>query len=165
MTPSSTNANGSTNSKQNTPHSASETRTSHPTTASARNTGVVDISMLGLFRNLFRFSSELEEVYDQFSKWLDDPILETDKGTNTRRTLSPRDIAVVQFAGSLLKRTLSETFAGVPLTEGCANDSEDCRKNRIVLNARSLSLELARQKHRLAAQLVGGLGLIPNLVA
>lgn len=27
------------------------------------------------------FSSELEEVYEQFSRWLDNPIIETDKGT------------------------------------------------------------------------------------
>lgn len=66
---------------------------------------------------------------------------------------------MVQFAGSLLKRTLSESFAGVPLTEGCENSTgsspaDEPKKNKIVLNARSLSLELARQKHRLAAQLV-----------
>lgn len=63
--------------------------------------------------------------------------------------------------GSILKRTLSESFAGVPvpMTEGCdatTDNSHDFRtkKNRLVLNAKSLSLELARQKHRLAAQLV-----------
>lgn len=106
------------------------------------------------------FSSELEEVYEQFSRWLEDPILEMDKGT--KRQLDARDLAVVQFAGSLLKRTLSESFAGVPvpLTEGC-DSSSGCgsddyapRKNKLVLNAKSLSLELARHKHRLAAQLV-----------
>ncbi|KAK5645685.1 hypothetical protein RI129_004149 [Pyrocoelia pectoralis] len=106
------------------------------------------------------FSSELEEVYEQFSKWLRDPILETDK--EEKRVLDQRDIAVVQFAGSLLKRTLSESFAGVPLTEGCVNATSSNAdnhtvlpsKSKIVLNARSLSLELARQKHRLAAQLL-----------
>lgn len=105
------------------------------------------------------FSSELEEVYEQFSKWLKDPILETDK--EEKRVLDQRDMAVVQFAGSLLKRTLSESFAGVPLTEGCINATSSnadnhtvLNKSKIVLNARSLSLELARQKHRLAAQLL-----------
>lgn len=107
------------------------------------------------------FSSELEEVYEQFSKWLHDPIIETDSGTKRKRELDTRDLAVLEFAGSLLKRTLSESFAGVPLTDGCDNDAtanmnEYSRKEKIVLNAKSLSLELARHKHRLAAQLVPG---------
>lgn len=55
-------------------------------------------------------SSELEEVYEQFSHWLENPILETDKGN--KKELDARDLAVVRFAGSLLKRTLSESFAG-----------------------------------------------------
>lgn len=92
---------------------------------------------------------------------MDDPILETDKGT--KKQLDGRDLAVVRFAGSLLKRTLSESFAGVPvpLTEGCEHPPEcgddefsSNKKNKLVLNAKSLSLELARHKHRLAAQLV-----------
>lgn len=69
---------------------------------------------------------------------------------------------MVQFAGSLLKRTLSESFAGVPvpLTEACSSSSgceidfKSNPKNKLVLNAKSLSLELAKHKHRLAAQLV-----------
>ncbi|XP_066257056.1 uncharacterized protein [Euwallacea similis] len=104
------------------------------------------------------YSSELEEVYEQFSHWLENPILETEKGT--KRELDNRDLAVVRFAGSLLKRTLSESFAGVPvpLTEGCDVASDNVgnfttKKNKLVLSAKSLSLELARQKHRLAAQL------------
>lgn len=60
------------------------------------------------------YSSELEEVYEQFSKWLDDPILK-----DNIKALDPRDEAVLNFASSLLKRTLSESFVGVPLTEGC----------------------------------------------
>ncbi|XP_076271229.1 uncharacterized protein LOC143203021 isoform X4 [Rhynchophorus ferrugineus] len=105
------------------------------------------------------YSSELEEVYEQFSNWLEHPILETDKGT--KKNLDGRDLAVVKFAGSLLKRTLSESFAGVPvpLTEACESTPENrasftTSKHKLVLNAKSLSLELARQKHRLAAQLV-----------
>lgn len=102
----------------------------------------------------------MDEVYEQFSRWLEDPILETDKGT--KRQLDGRDLAVVQFAGSLLKRTLSESFAGVPvpLTEaystssGCEADFTTNPKNKLVLNAKSLSLELAKHKHKLAAQLV-----------
>lgn len=105
------------------------------------------------------FSSELEEVYEQFSRWLEDPILETNE--ETKRQLDARDLAVVKFAGALLKRTLSESFAGVPLTDGCGNasgcnaeDNSTNKKNKLVLSARSLSLELAKQKHKLAAQLV-----------
>lgn len=85
---------------------------------------------------------------------------------DSKRELDARELAVVRFAGALLKRTLSESFAGVPLTDGCVN-STACnadetnmqdyvnRKSKLVLSARSLSLELARQKHKLAAQLVG----------
>ncbi|XP_074031145.1 uncharacterized protein [Leptinotarsa decemlineata] len=105
------------------------------------------------------YSSELEEVYEQFSRWLDNPLLEeTEKGV--KRELDAREVAVVRFAGSILKRTLSESFVGipVPLTESCdpnsGNNEEFCtQRNKLVLNAKSLSLELARQKHRLAAQL------------
>ncbi|CAH0558173.1 unnamed protein product [Brassicogethes aeneus] len=101
------------------------------------------------------FSSEQEELYEQFSHWLNNPILEVDKGT--KRELDARDLAVVKFAGSILKRTLSESFAGipVPLTENCDSSHQDfkTKKNKLILNAKSLSLELARQKHRLAAQL------------
>lgn len=64
------------------------------------------------------FSSELEEVYEQFSKWLDDPIIKE----NVEK-LDPRDEAVLNFANSLLKRTLSESFVGVPLTEGCISSA------------------------------------------
>lgn len=53
-------------------------------------------------------------MYEQFSKWLDDPILK-----DNIKSLDPRDEAVLNFASSLLKRTLSESFVGVPLTEGC----------------------------------------------
>ncbi|XP_030751108.1 uncharacterized protein LOC115878685 [Sitophilus oryzae] len=104
------------------------------------------------------YSSELEEVYEQFNHWLENPIIETEKGT--KKDLDGRDLAVVRFAGSLLKRTLSESFAGipVPLTENCDSSSENRTnftnsKHKLVLNAKSLSLELARQKHKLAAQL------------
>lgn len=44
------------------------------------------------------FSSELEEVYEQFSRWLENPLLETDKGT--KRELDARELAVVRFAGN-----------------------------------------------------------------
>lgn len=88
---------------------------------------------------------------------MQNPILETERGTD--KELKGRDLAVVQFAGSILKRTLSESFAGVPVplaenTEADQNINNFSKKNKLVLNAKSLSLELARHKHKLAAQLV-----------
>lgn len=45
------------------------------------------------------------------------------------------------------------------MTEGCDSGTQvleefGTKRKKLVLNAKSLSLELARQKHRLAAQLV-----------
>lgn len=81
------------------------------------------------------------------SKWLEDPIV-----ADENRELDARDRAVVRFAGSLLKRALSESFAGVPVQEGepqpfiDANDVN--QQHKLALAVRSLSLELARQKNR-----------------
>lgn len=68
-----------------------------------------------------------------------------------------------RFAGSLLKRTLSESCAGggTGAVQG-ADEAELYPREprdrpspkRMALAARSLSLELARHRHRLAAQLV-----------
>nr|XP_018897266.1 PREDICTED: uncharacterized protein LOC109030650 isoform X3 [Bemisia tabaci] len=116
------------------------------------------------------YTSELEEVYEQLSRWLDESDLSTvgledDSGSGTgsgetRQRL--RDRAVVQFAGSLLKRTLSESFVGVPLTDhrdeleetDYRPDSRLKHDFKIKLAARSLSLELQKHRHKLAAQLV-----------
>ncbi|CAH2228752.1 jg2509, partial [Pararge aegeria aegeria] len=64
------------------------------------------------------------------------------------------------FAGSLLKRTLSESMAsgtcnaGADAAELYGRDSRDRMAPRsLALAARSLSLELARHRHRLAAHL------------
>ncbi|KOC70768.1 Poly(ADP-ribose) glycohydrolase [Habropoda laboriosa] len=93
------------------------------------------------------FCSELEEVYEQLAKWLEDPI-----AADESRELDARDRAVVRFAGSLLKRALSESFAGVPVQEGEPQpfiDSTDVNQShKLALAVRSLSLELARQKNR-----------------
>ena len=84
----------------------------------------------------------------------------TGKSGEKVRELDSRDEALLQFASSLLKRTLSESFVGVPITEdGLSNSDdsgmqEDIQKQKIILNARSLSLELAKHKHKIAAQLV-----------
>ncbi|XP_063224061.1 uncharacterized protein LOC134531936 [Bacillus rossius redtenbacheri] len=98
------------------------------------------------------YGSELEELYDQYSRWLED----AERPGGQRRELSAREAAVVRFAGSLLKRTLSESFAGVPVAEppSPAWDAGRDAGTRLATVARSLSLELARHKHRLAAQLV-----------
>lgn len=88
----------------------------------------------------------MEEVYEQLSKWLEDPIV-----ADENRELDARDKDVVRFAGSLLKRALSESFAGVPVQEGEPQpfiDSNDMNRHKLALAVRSLSLELARQKNR-----------------
>lgn len=95
-------------------------------------------------------------------RWLEEP-LDSDKP----KKLDARDEAVLRFANSLLKRTLSESFVGMPLTEdGLVDDkgtegavimSNGNQKNKVVLNVRSLSLELAKHKHKLAAQLVSSI--------
>ncbi|XP_062565861.1 uncharacterized protein LOC134228095 isoform X2 [Armigeres subalbatus] len=56
--------------------------------------------------------SELEEVYEKFAKWLEEPI-----SSEKPKKLDARDEAVLRFANSLLKRTLSESFVGIPFTE------------------------------------------------
>uniref|UniRef100_A0A182ING1 PARG catalytic Macro domain-containing protein n=1 Tax=Anopheles atroparvus TaxID=41427 RepID=A0A182ING1_ANOAO len=112
--------------------------------------------------------SELEEVYEKFAKWLEDPI-----STDKPKKLDARDEAVLKFANSLLKRTLSESFVGIPFTEECLTSGNGTgvdmggarltaggggiggmgQKDKILLHVRSLSLELAKHKHKLAAQL------------
>lgn len=101
-------------------------------------------------------SPELEEVYQQFSKWLDHP-----PANDNFDKMEPRDEAVLNFANSLLKRTLSESFVGVQLSDNCSDAEEsllqsyhDKHSPRQIINARSLSLEVAKHKHQLAAQLV-----------
>nr|XP_014283182.1 uncharacterized protein LOC106685156 isoform X3 [Halyomorpha halys] len=95
------------------------------------------------------YSSELGVVYEQLSGWLDEDdslLYELDS------TKSMRERAVIQFAGNLLKRTLSESFVGVPVGDGI---HVDLLPNRHIKTAvRSLSLELARHKSKLAAQLL-----------
>ncbi len=50
-------------------------------------------------------------------RWLGEPILK-----NNVKELDPRDEAVLSFANSLLKRTLSESFVGISLTDGNLNE-------------------------------------------
>ncbi|XP_048004544.1 uncharacterized protein LOC125240619 isoform X3 [Leguminivora glycinivorella] len=112
------------------------------------------------------YTSELEEVYEQFNHWLNDPIIDNDGGEH-KREMDSRDLAVIRFAGSLLKRTLSESLAGgagagaagkAEAAELYPRDGRDrAAPRRLALAARSLSLELARHRHRLAAQLLSQL--------
>ncbi|CAG9575972.1 unnamed protein product [Danaus chrysippus] len=103
------------------------------------------------------YSSELEEVYEQFNQWLNDPILQNDNNENKTKELDSRDLAVIRFAGSLLKRTLSESMASGACADACELYGRDVRERvpprRLALAARSLSLELAKHRHRLAAHL------------
>ncbi|XP_041974508.1 uncharacterized protein LOC121729888 isoform X2 [Aricia agestis] len=108
------------------------------------------------------YTSELEEVYEQFNNWLNEPIQDSDANENKTKELDSRDLAVIRFAGSLLKRTLSESMAsGTPGVEAAELYGRDSRERiaprRLALAARSLSLELARHRHRLAAHLLNQL--------
>nr|XP_049698791.1 uncharacterized protein LOC110371351 isoform X4 [Helicoverpa armigera] len=106
------------------------------------------------------YTSELEEVYEQFNQWLNDPIVDSESGEHKNRELDSRDLAVIRFAGSLLKRTLSESLAvggaggGADAAELYGREPRALPPRPLALAARSLSLELARHKHRLAAHLL-----------
>ncbi|XP_071455534.1 uncharacterized protein [Hetaerina americana] len=62
------------------------------------------------------YGSELEEIYEQFGHWLDSPEgpVRNVSGESNRA----RGEAVVRFASGLLKRALSDSFAGVALDDG-----------------------------------------------
>lgn len=97
--------------------------------------------------------SELEEIYDQLSKWLNDPL------DCKNRKLDSRDKAVLKYADSLLKRALSESFLGEPIDASLENMTEEddvslAQKRKMISNFRSLSLEVAKHKNLLASQLV-----------
>lgn len=42
------------------------------------------------------FSSELEEVYEQFNQWLNDPIVDNESSENKNKELDSRDLAVIR---------------------------------------------------------------------
>lgn len=42
------------------------------------------------------YTSELEEVYEQFNQWLSDPIVDAESGEHKPRELDPRDLAVIR---------------------------------------------------------------------
>lgn len=59
------------------------------------------------------------------ARWLGEPILK-----NNVKQLDPRDEAVLSFANSLLRRTLSESFVGISLTDGISNEGNDYTNDR-----------------------------------
>jgi hypothetical protein len=97
--------------------------------------------------------SEIDNVCDQLSKWLNDPLDSKD------RKLDARDKAVLKFADSLLKRALSESFLGENIDESVLENmvaSENYgtltthQKRKVIRNFRSLSLEVAKHKNLLS---------------
>lgn len=100
--------------------------------------------------------SEVEEIYDQLAKWLNDPLDCKD------RKLDSRDKAVLKFADSLLKRALSESFLGEHIEDASMDNmnQDDSpaltlqQKRKMISNFRSLSLEVAKHKNLLSSQLV-----------
>lgn len=106
-------------------------------------------------------SDSLDEVYDTLNRWLDE------SGTIAQ---NDRHLAVMHFASNLLKRTLSESFVGIPmsadderhytkysdeLTSDLAdqdapsgdNNGYMTTKQKLQLAARSLSLEISKHKN------------------
>lgn len=49
---------------------------------------------------------------------------------------------------------------GIPAEENSMQNYQDKQKNRQIINARSLSLEVTKHKHRLAAELVSQILII-----
>lgn len=111
-------------------------------------------------------ASELEDVYDQLSKWLNDPLDGKD------RKLDSRDKAVMKFADSLLKRALSESFLGEPMDDNSLDNMQQDddanlslqQKRKMISNFRSLSLEVAKHKNLLASQLVSHKTLFTQMI-
>ena len=92
----------------------------------------------------------MDELYDQFSHWLDDP-----NGDSAAQTAG-RNAAVFRFAHSLLKRTLSDSFASVAMNiEQLSNKSDiiKSKKSNIGVPKRSWSLAEHVGDERLALQL------------
>lgn len=92
--------------------------------------------------------SGFDEIYDELSKWLKEPD-------------SNRKPKLKKFAESLLKRTLSESYLGEQIEEeeDINVDDENAnsnqrRRQKMISNFRSLSLEISRHRSLLAAQLV-----------
>ncbi|KAG5680221.1 hypothetical protein PVAND_009745 [Polypedilum vanderplanki] len=101
--------------------------------------------------------SELEEIYDHLSQWLNDPLDSRD------RKIGSRDKAVLKFADSLLKRALSESHLGEPIDDTVLENStlfkehgniSTQQKRKMIKNFRSLSLEIAKYKNIISSQIL-----------
>ncbi|XP_043222131.1 uncharacterized protein LOC122381707 [Amphibalanus amphitrite] len=101
------------------------------------------------------FSSDVEELCDKFGHWLEEPGAE----------LGPRDLAVMRVTQRMLKRTLSDTFAGsvmdmeqldtachIPSASGLSHRLESDARQRKRACARSLSLSDQWARERLALE-------------
>ncbi|XP_046652893.1 uncharacterized protein LOC124343574 isoform X2 [Daphnia pulicaria] len=77
------------------------------------------------------FSSELDELYDQFSHWLEDP----KSGESGQQ--NGRNAAVFRFAHGLLKRALSDSFASVALNIENLSAHPETRMKDIKLSSSS----------------------------
>ncbi|XP_046393465.1 uncharacterized protein LOC124161237 [Ischnura elegans] len=62
------------------------------------------------------YGSEFEEIYEQFGHWIDSP--DGPERNSSGESTRARGEAVVRFASGLLKRALSDSFAGVALDGG-----------------------------------------------
>lgn len=56
------------------------------------------------------FSSELEEVYEQFNQWLNDPIVDNESSENKNKELDSRDLAVIRWVHSFTYQYLINFF-------------------------------------------------------
>lgn len=55
---------------------------------------------------IYYYSSELEEVYEQFNQWLNDPIVNNESGEHKARELDSRDLAVIRWVNLQFRKEL-----------------------------------------------------------
>ena len=91
---------------------------------------------------------ELDELYDQFSHWLEDP-----NGAESGQ--NGRNAAVFRFAHGLLKRALSDSFASVALNIENLSSQPETRMKDIKLSASSESRRGSTQRSWSLAEHVG----------
>lgn len=128
--------------------------------------------MLAVFKTL---CVDLADVRDQLNRWLTKSTDEDEDGYWLQQKLR-QDDAIGRFARNLLKRTLSESFVGVELTDGNRRlaegfaghvDADDYRleesppplrenEAKVKMAARSLSLELVKRNQQQASKQPAG---------
>lgn len=113
---------------------------------------------------------DFDDIYEELIRWLDEQSdtaavpssIAVNGHEDEDGSGKPRNAMIIRFAGSLLKRTLSESFVGIPLTEGADGSEQQwwssttSKRNaaalyKVRMLARSLSLQLAKHKHKSAA--------------